>query len=92
MLISSFDEYYKLSFGKRPAEELYRIKDDPDCMNNLAKNMDLALVKRHLQTKMEELLRAEGDPRMLGNSQFFDTIEYVGPRKHAYSEWLKNKQ
>ena len=91
-LLSSFDEYYKLSFGKRPAEELYRIKDDPDCMNNLAKNMDFAMVKRQLQTRMEELLRAEGDPRMLGNSQFFDTIEYVGPRKHAYSEWLKNRQ
>jgi hypothetical protein len=61
-------------------------------MMNLAKNLDFILVKRQLQTKMEELLRAEGDPRMLGNPQFFDTIEYVGPKKHSYSEWLKNRQ
>jgi hypothetical protein len=39
---------------------------------------------------MEETLRGEGDPRMLGRADFFDTIEYTGPHKHSYSEWLKH--
>ena len=35
-ITSRFDEYYRLCFGKRPREELYRITDDPDCVKNLA--------------------------------------------------------
>jgi hypothetical protein len=26
---------------------------------------------------------------MLGNAAFFDTIEYTGPKKHSYDNWLK---
>jgi hypothetical protein len=40
-LISGFDEYYRMSFGKRPAEELYDIRRDPDCVDNLARNVEL---------------------------------------------------
>jgi N-sulfoglucosamine sulfohydrolase len=88
-LLSRFDDYYRLSFGKRPPEELYRIKSDPDCVKNLAADPEYAQVKRELSRKMEEMLRAEGDPRMLGNAAFFDTIEYTGPKTHSYDNWLK---
>jgi hypothetical protein len=37
------------------------------------------------------MLREQGDPRALGKSDFFDTIKYNGPRKHAYDTWLKNQ-
>lgn len=90
-LISRFDEYYKMSFGKRPPEELYDIKKDPDCVNNLAKDLNYAPVKRKLLERMEAMLKEEGDPRMTGHADFFDTIQYTGPRKHAYDEWLKNQ-
>ena len=43
-------------------------------------------------TRMEEMLREQGDPRMLGRADFFDTIEYVGPKKHSWDEWLKNQK
>ncbi len=92
LLISSFDDYYRLSFGKRPAEELYKIDEDPECMRNLAIDPKYFLVKRKLMERMEEELRSEGDPRMLGNAKFFDTIRYNGPRKHSWEEWLKNSQ
>ena len=39
---------------------------------------------------MEELLRGEGDPRLVNRADFFDTIEYTGPRRNSYEEWLKN--
>jgi hypothetical protein len=26
---------------------------------------------------------------MLGRADFFDTIEYFGPKKHSYDQWLK---
>ncbi|MCC6363978.1 MAG: sulfatase [Bryobacterales bacterium] len=89
-LISGFDSYYNMSFGKRPAEELYRVSTDPDCVHNLATDLKYASGKRQLREKMEELLRSEGDPRMLGRADFFDTIQYTGPRKHAYDTWLRN--
>jgi arylsulfatase A-like enzyme len=90
LILASFDNYYRMSFGKRPLEELYLVKTDADNMTNLAADPKYAETKRRLRDKMEELLRSEGDPRMLGRADFFDTIEYVGPRKHSWSEWLKN--
>ena len=89
-LLSGFDEYYRMSFGKRPMEELYAIPTDPECIKNLATDPKHAQTKRQLREKMEELLRGEGDPRMLGHADFFDTIEYTGSRKHAYDTWLEN--
>jgi N-sulfoglucosamine sulfohydrolase len=91
-LISGFDEYYRMSFGKRPAEELYLVKTDPDCIRNLATDLKYAKVKRQLRERMEETLRGEGDPRMLGRADFFETIQYVGPRTHSYDNWLKNSR
>ncbi len=91
-LISSFDEFYKLSFGKRPAEALYAIREDADCMKNLATDPNFAQVKRDLRDRLDRMLREEGDPRALGQESFFDTIEYTGPKKHSYDTWLGNQK
>jgi arylsulfatase A-like enzyme len=90
LLLSSFDEHYRMSFGKRSAEELYAMKSDPECMKNVAVDLQYARVKRELREKMEHMLREEGDPRMTGNAAFFDAIDYHGSRKHAYDTWLRN--
>jgi arylsulfatase A-like enzyme len=90
-LISGFDEYYKLSFGRRPAEELYRIPTDPDCLKNLATESEFLDTKRKLRERMESMLRQEEDPRLLGQEAFFDTIPYLGNRKHSWENWLKNQ-
>jgi N-sulfoglucosamine sulfohydrolase len=37
--------YYKMSFGKRPAEELYDVTKDPDCVHDLAADAKLADTK-----------------------------------------------
>ena len=91
-LLSGFDEFYRMSFGRRAAEELYDMKKDHDCLKNLAADPEHAKMKRDLREKMDEMLRAEGDPRALGHADFFDTIEYTGPRKHAYDTWLQNQR
>jgi arylsulfatase A-like enzyme len=92
VLLSGFDEYYRLSFGKRPAEELYHVSEDPDCIKNLATDLQFAQVKREMLERMNRMLKEEGDPRALGQEEFFDTIQYTGPRKHAYDTWLKNRE
>lgn len=91
-LLRQFDEYYRMSFGKRPPEELYHVKSDPDCIKNLADDINYAKVKRELYERMTTMLKEQGDPRALGNAEFFETIKYTGPRGHAYDTWLKNIQ
>ena len=88
-ILSRFNKYYRMSFGKRPAEELYRIVDDPDCLHNLAGQTEYAGDKKRLQAEMENRLKQEGDPRMNGDTAFFETIQYVGPRTHAWDTWME---
>jgi N-sulfoglucosamine sulfohydrolase len=89
LLTSQFNAYYRLCFGKRPAEELYRVTDDPDCVKNLAGDAALRTVRETLREEMEALLRKDGDPRILGRGSVFDTYKYTGPRGHSYEAWLK---
>jgi len=91
-ILRTFDEYYKLSFGKRPAEMLFAIREDADCMKNLATDPNFAQIKRELRDRMDKMLRDEGDPRALGHADFFDTIEYTGPQRHSYETWLRNQK
>ena len=88
-VLSKHDEYYEMSFGKRPAEELYMIEKDPDCVKNLAADPKFTAMKNELRERMEKMLKEEGDPRMLGNAAFFDTIKYTGPDRHSYDNYLK---
>lgn len=88
-ILSRFDKFYRLSFGKRPSEELYRIDSDPRCMDNLAAKDEYQQTKRDLLARMESMLKKEGDPRLNGNAAFFDTIEYVGDKPHGWEAWLE---
>ncbi len=65
-------KYWELCFGKRPAEELYDLKQDPDCVNNLAGNNDLVALKEKMKEQLFAELRAQEDPRMLGQGHLFD--------------------
>jgi arylsulfatase A-like enzyme len=90
-LLNRFDPWYKLSFGKRPAEELYRVDRDPDCVKNLIDDPALQAVRSDLREELERFLREDGDPRVLGNAKVFDTYKYLGDRKHSFETWLKNQ-
>ena len=92
LLTGMTGRFYELNFGKRPAEELYRVDRDPDCVANLAADPALADVKAKLRVEMEAFLKADGDPRALGNGAVFDTYKYVGPRDGAYDTWLAKQK
>lgn len=77
---------WQLSFGKRPAEELFNIKQDPECMVNLADDATCQAMKAELQAQLFAELKAQGDPRLTGNAAYFDTIEYVDPRTTGFYE------
>lgn len=84
--------YFELSFGKRPSDELYHLTDDPSSVINLAQDLAFAPVIEKLRTQLMDTLKAEGDPRALGQGAIFDTYQYLGARKKGYDTWLKSQE
>lgn len=81
--------YYELAFGKRPADMLFRLTDDPECVRNLAHDPSFGSAMADLRERMLAMLRAEQDPRALGNGAIFDIYKYVAGRQKSYDTWLK---
>ena len=82
-LLDRFDQYYQLSFGKRPPEELYKLPDDGENLVNLADDPAHRAAKTRLRERMLELLAAENDPRVTGRAWVFDTYRYTGRKTHG---------
>ena len=80
------NRYWAWSFSKRPSEELYHIKTDPACMNNLANDASLSRLKQRMNREMASELRRQGDPRMFGQGRIFDEYEYAGDDTRGFYE------
>jgi hypothetical protein len=79
-------QFWRLGFGKRPAEEFYRIASDPDCMENLAGDEKYADVKSRLEEQMMAELKDQGDPRVFGHGEVFDNYPYAQPSQRNFYE------
>ena len=64
---------FDLGFGKRPAEELYDLRKDPDQLVNVADKPEHAQTMKNLADRMTAELAATKDPRILGGADKFDT-------------------
>src|SRR5690606_17428434 len=71
--------YWASAFGKRPAEELYDLRNDPGNLLNLAGLPEHALRRAQMADRMETRLREQEDPRMFGRGDVFDRYEYADP-------------
>ncbi len=69
---------FELAVAKRPAEELYDLRKDPNQLNNVADDPSYAKVKEELSARLMAELKATADPRVLGNGDIFDTYPYYG--------------
>jgi len=69
---------FDLAFAKRPAEELYDLNKDPHQIENVAGDPQYAEVRAKLAAQLTELLRASGDPRIVGGGEQFDRYPYLG--------------
>lgn len=82
--------FFHASVDHRPAEELFKVAEDPACMNNLADDLAFAQVKAALSKQMMEFLKGTGDPRALGQGEIFES--YPRYSKHRYfpePDWAK---
>ena len=72
--------FFDASFGKIPADQLFDLRSDPDCMNNLAATMSFA----ELQKQLFAELKQQGDPRMLENGHIYDEYPYGFAEKRNF--------
>jgi arylsulfatase A-like enzyme len=72
-------EVYHNAYGKRPREELYDLKKDPDQMNNVAGKKGYQKVQAQLREKLLAEMRNTQDPRLINDGEFFETEPMSGP-------------
>lgn len=88
-----FKPYYDLAFDRRPAEELYDLKKDPDQMVNVAADPAYASARRELSDRLMNILTEAGDPRVTGDGMTFEKMPYIDIQKDpAEGAKKKNKK
>ena len=71
-------DYYRLAFGKRPAEEFYDLRNDPDQLVNVAGRARYAEPLRLHAERLQGILTEAGDPRASNpRTSFWDEARYT---------------
>jgi arylsulfatase A-like enzyme len=78
--------YWDLAFGKRPREELYDLRQDPDCVTNLAADPAQASRRLQLRGRLLDALESQDDPRMRGEGHLFDEYPYSDKGSRGFYE------
>ena len=71
-------DLFQTVFEKRPTEQLYDIRRDPDCLRDLSQDPAYAKVLTDLRGTLDAALTSQGDPRMLGSGSIFDAYPRFG--------------
>ena len=87
-------KYWNYCFGKRPAEEFFDLTSDPDCIKNLAADPAAKERKDQMRKRLFDLLKAQQDPRVLGNGEVFDRYppsnkEWIGKFEREIAPKIK---
>lgn len=70
--------FFDIAFGRRPEEELYDLRTDPDQTRNVAQQKDYAAVREQLSSRLMNVLKDTGDPRVTGDGTTFDKPPFSG--------------
>lgn len=87
----AFERFYRMACEKRPAEELYDLKDDPHETTNRADDPRYARQKAELRARLDRWMAGTGDPRATpeGGDDRFDQYPYFGDRPAAKTQTPK---
>ncbi len=72
--------YYDYAFSKRPGEELYDLRKDPDETKNVADEPVYADAQRELADRLLKILTDASDPRVTGDGQTFERSPFTDPQ------------
>ncbi len=71
--------FIDFAFGRRPAEELYDLREDPHQLTNLASDATLQGIRAELSDRLLQVLIETNDPRVTENIQRYERPPYAGP-------------
>ena len=83
-------KYWMLSFGKRPAIELYNIVNDPYCIHNLATNQSYSKQLMELEYFMVQKLIGQDDLRMQGFGHLYEKFPFTQYRSY-YENYMSGE-
>ncbi len=72
---------FGLAFGKRPARELYDLRNDPHQMNNVAEEPEYREARLKVAAQLQAYLERTGDPRATGEEPMWDSYPYYGNKE-----------
>jgi len=73
----SWKWHFDYAFGKRPAEELYDLKTDPDQVKNVATDAAYSAVRTEMADRLIRTLTEAGDPRVVENDCRFERSPFT---------------
>ncbi len=68
--------YFELGFGRRPGEELYDLRSDPNQLTNVADQPAYAAIRQALRARLEGRMRSTGDRRLTGGAEMWEALPY----------------
>lgn len=89
--VDSIRPYFDWAYGKRPEFELFNIREDPFCLQNLAGQAAMEGVEQRLKTALDGTLNTTGDPRVVGpDPELFDSYpRYSRMRTFPEPDWME---
>lgn len=83
--------FFSLAYNKRPEYELYDIKRDPSCLENLSGKAGYSAIENEMKEVLIRELTESGDPRIAGpDKEIFETyIRYSPMRKFPEPEHIE---
>jgi len=78
--------FWQAAFGKKPAEEMFNLRNDFECNTNLVNSPMYTNMKAALSKQMVAELKEQRDPRMNGEGHIFDEYPYADSRTANFYE------
>ncbi len=74
-----WQRFFEHAYSRRPREELFDLRADPDQMHNVAADPKYAEVVAELRQQLLADLERTDDPRLIDDGQYFETPPLAGP-------------
>jgi arylsulfatase A-like enzyme len=87
-----YSQFYQWAFGKRPAEELYDLRTDPDQLQNRANDPAYRTELARLRRKLRQWQKQTQDPRGRSEGEQIEQYPYYGQLPAQKSEENRRKQ
>jgi arylsulfatase A-like enzyme len=87
-LIPEQKHFWEVCFGKLPADQLFDLRHDPDCVTNLASKVSFTAFQKQLFDELKQ----QDDPRMFGNGHIFEEYPSADTVKRGlYDKYLRGE-